>query len=70
MTLERLLDDGALDAAAAAMDQPELAEAALVRGAHVLVDHRWNVARREGVQIELRLNRDFVHVVVIRPFSH
>ena len=56
--LEHLLDDGPLNALAAAVDQPKLCQAGLMSGTHVLFDDRWNVARRERVQIELAFNRN------------
>ena len=60
MPLERLLHDAALNALAAAVNQPHLAQSRLVRGVHVLLDDRLDVARREGVEIEGRLDRDVV----------
>ena len=56
MTLERLLDDAALDAAAAAVNEAQRAQTARVRGRDVLLDHRRDILRRERVQIELRLD--------------
>ncbi len=58
MLVECLLDDAALNAAAAAVNETQLPQAGLVRGADVFVDDGGNVARREGVQVELRLDRD------------
>ena len=52
MLLERGLDDAALDAFAAPVDQPHFAQPGLVGRAHVFLDHRRNVARVEGVQID------------------
>jgi len=34
------------------VDQPDLVEAARVGGLQVFLDHRGDVARREGVQVE------------------
>ena len=50
--LERGLDDAALDAVAAAVNQSDLAQAGLVRGGDVLLDDRLDVARVEGVEVE------------------
>lgn len=60
MLLERLLDDAALDAFAAAVNQPDLTEARLVCGADVLLDHGGDVARRERVQVDLIVDRNAV----------
>jgi hypothetical protein len=58
MPLERLLDDGALDAATAPVDQAHLAEPSGVSGCDVLLDDRADVARRERMQIEHVLDRN------------
>jgi hypothetical protein len=55
--LERLLDDAALDAFAAPVNQPYLAQPGLMRGAHVLLDHGLDVARGEGMEIESVFDR-------------
>lgn len=52
MTLERGLDDAALDAGAAAVNQANFAQAGGVRGADVLVDDRTDLARVERVEVE------------------
>jgi hypothetical protein len=52
MAFERRLHDAALHASPAAVDDPDLGEASAVRRAQVLVDHRRDVARREGVEID------------------
>src|ERR1043166_6101932 len=51
------LHTGALDADAAAVDQPDLAEASRVGGDQVLVDDGADVLRPEGVQVERVLDR-------------
>ena len=50
--------DRALDADAASVDQPDLAEPALPRSRQILLDDRHDVARRERVQIQRVLDRD------------
>ena len=50
VALQRLLDDAALDALAAPVNETDLAEPRLVGGADVLFDHRLDVARREGAR--------------------
>ena len=60
--LEHGLHDRALSAAAASVHQPELTQACVVRGADVLVHHRGNIARREGVKIELWFDGDDVRI--------
>ena len=57
MAIEHVLDDAALDALAAAVNQPDLAEAGVVRRRDVFLDDRWNVARGEGVEVERRFDR-------------
>jgi hypothetical protein len=52
VSFERLLHDAALNAAAAAVYQTDLAQAAVPRGGDVLVDNGWDVARSEGVEVE------------------
>ena len=66
MALERLLNDAALDAFPASVDQTHFTQACLMGGVHVLLDHRFDVARGEGVQIERGLNRDPVGHPVYR----
>ena len=58
MPLERLLHDAALNALAAAVNQPDLAQAGLVRGVDVFLDHRRDVARRERVEVEMIFDRE------------
>ena len=58
VAFERLLDDAALDPLAAAVNETYLAEASLVGGADVLFDDRFDVARREGVEVEYAFDRD------------
>ena len=52
MLVERPLDHGALDALAAAVNQPHLTKAGLMRRAHVFLHYVDNITRREGVQVE------------------
>jgi hypothetical protein len=56
---EGRLDDAPLDAASAPMHQPDLGEPGVRRRGHEFLDHRPDVARREGVEIDLALDRDF-----------
>ena len=60
MPLQCLLDDPALDAFAAPVDEPDFTETGFVRGADVLLDHGGDIARSKGVQIELRFDGDAV----------
>lgn len=60
MVLQCLLDDAALDAFAATVNQPHLAQTCFVRGGDVLGDDRCDVARREGVEVERGFDWDFV----------
>ena len=59
MVLKRLLDDPALNALAAPVNQTHLAQASFVSGADVLDDDRCNVARRERVEIDRVFYWDF-----------
>jgi hypothetical protein len=59
MLLERLLHDAALDADAAAVNEPHLSKARRVRGAHVLVHDRSNIGGAEGVKVEAIFDRNF-----------
>ena len=59
MVLQCLLDDAALDAFAATVNQPHLAQTCFVRGGDVLGDDRRDVARREGVEVERGFDWDF-----------
>ena len=58
--LESILDDAALDPAAAAVDQADLTKARVVRCTDVLLDDRRDVARREGVEVERIVEGDLV----------
>jgi hypothetical protein len=58
MTLERGLHQAAQHAAPAAVHNPDLAQASSRRGVDVLLDDRGDVGRREGVEIELAVDRD------------
>lgn len=60
MALERLLDEAPLDAFAASMNEADLPEARLVRRADVLFDYGFDVAGREGVEIERLFDGDAV----------
>ena len=64
--VERGLDDAALDAAAASVYETDFAQAGRRGGVDVFGDNRGNVARREGVEIELAFNGNahglFAHV--------
>ena len=60
MVLERLLNDAALNALAAAVNQPDLTKTSFVCRRDVLLDHRGDVARRERVQVELVFDGDAV----------
>ena len=68
---ERRLDDAALDAAAAAVDDPDLVQAGGSSRVDVFVDDRGDVARTEGVEIDLVLdgnaNRFVSHSVSPEP---
>lgn len=56
MPRERGVDVAPLHPDAPAVHDADLAQSRVPRGAHILRDHRADVARREGVQIDLRLD--------------
>ena len=58
MPVERGLDNPALNATAAAVNDTDLPEARDRRRLHVFVHDRCHVLRGERVKIELRFNRD------------
>ena len=57
MVLEGRLDDAALDAAAAAVDEAHLAQAGVVRGVEVIAHDRGDIFRTKRVQVDLGLDR-------------
>lgn len=52
MASQNLLDDGALNPAAAAVDQADFAHSRGVRGVNVFADNRRDVAGQERVEVE------------------
>ena len=67
MPLECLLNDAALYALPAAMDQPNFTETGRMRGGNVLVDDRRNIAWCERVQVEAGFDRDAVRHRQVTP---
>lgn len=64
MALERGLDDAALDAAPAAVDQPHFHQTGGRGRVDVGLDDGGDLPRREGVEVQLRFDRN-VHRVVV-----
>jgi len=62
MAFERRLDDAALHAASSSVYDTDLVKACRRRSLDVLGDDRGNVARREGVKIELGLDGYALHL--------
>ncbi len=62
MTLERGLHETALHAVPAAVDEPDVAQTGGGRRRHEFDDDRRDVARREGVQVDLAFDRDAENV--------
>jgi hypothetical protein len=58
VAIEGLLDDAALDALAAAVNQPDLTKAGVVRSGDVLLDHRRDISWRERVEVQEIFYRD------------
>lgn len=65
MLLEHFLHDPALDASAAAVDQAHLAEAGVVRRAHVLVHDARNVLREERMKIEVVFDGNVDGILIV-----
>ena len=57
MLFQHRLNDAALNAAAAAVNEPNFLETGFRGGVDVLVHNRRNIARRKGVEIEFTLDR-------------
>ena len=62
MAVERRLNDAALNAAAASVDQSQLAQSRRVCRVDVFIDDRGDIRRLEHVEIELGLDRNPVDV--------
>ena len=60
VAFESVLNDAALYAAAAAMNQTNFTEASFPCRVHVFLDHRLDVARLEGMEVQRILDRDAV----------
>lgn len=60
MPIERGLDDAALDPASAAMNDPDAIESCGCCGSDVLVHDGRDVARREGMQVDLAFDGNLV----------
>ena len=58
VSFKRLLDDAALDAGAAPVDEAYLAQPRRMRFGDVLLNDGWDVSRRERVQVENAFNRN------------
>jgi len=58
VAFEGLLNDAALHAAAAAVNQAYLAQTSFRRRVDVLLHHRFNVARSKGVKVQRVFDRD------------
>ena len=58
MVFEHLLNDAALDAFAASMNQSHFAQAGFVRRSDILLDDRCHIAWCEGMQVERIFDRD------------
>lgn len=61
MPIERPLDLRALNPPPASVDQPDFPEAGGVRRAHILFHDIDHITGGKGMQVERRLNRQFVH---------
>jgi hypothetical protein len=66
--LERLLNDAALYAQPAAMDEPDLSESGCVCFVDVLFDNRRDVRRRKCVEIEGALDGDAERVLILHRY--
>ena len=59
---QHLVDSRPLNPDPAAVNQPDLAKPGVMRGADVLVDDGWDIARRESVQVDRLFDWDAMHV--------
>lgn len=66
---EGLLHDPALHPRATAMNQPHLAQSFRMRLVEVLFDDRGDVARREGVEVELAFDGDPQRVLILHCYG-
>jgi hypothetical protein len=60
---QRLLNDAALNALAAPVNEPHLAKPRLVGGIHILFDNRLDIAGSERVQVEGAFDGHSVKIV-------
>src|SRR5436189_6128415 len=60
-SVEDGLDDGALHALTASVNEADFDETGVVRGGDVLLDDGRNVGGRKGVEIELVFDRNVLH---------
>ncbi len=65
MTFQGLLNDAALHPFPTAVDEPHLMDAGGMGLVQILFDDRWDVARREGVKIEVFFNRNPKRVLIL-----
>jgi hypothetical protein len=70
MPLERLLHDSALNPHAAPVDQAHLSKTGGVGCVHVLLDHRNNVPRMKGVEVQLCPDRYPDRIRLARGAAH
>ena len=65
--IERSLDQGTLDATSTPVNQPDLAESSLMRGAQILLNYVHDIPRRKGMQVERILDGQFMHPYPLAP---
>ena len=61
VTIQGRLNDAALDAASASMNEADFGDAGICGGVDVLDDNGGDVARREGVEVEFGFDWNDVH---------
>ena len=64
MPVQGSLDDAALHAAAAAVDETQPADSPLPAGPHIVLDQGGHVARSKGMQVQFARDGDRDRVVV------
>lgn len=63
MAIQGRLHDAALHAVPASMNEADLAQSRCRSRFNVFGDDRWDVGRREGVEVQNRLNRNMDRLV-------
>ena len=69
VSFERFLNDAALNAAAAAVDEADFSQSGLVRFVDIFLDERRDIARAERVKIETVFDRYSKRVLILHCYG-